>query len=346
MVNHTNRYTNSAIRVYIVGVNPATGAQCHVSAEGTLHPVSLSDNGPDGFTDYSIPLAGDGDTTLPLPHLSGRIYLALDEPLKFRAVLDGNGRPALQYPAGWVTSDPNYPVLHDCIEFSFNDTGMYCNTTMVDMFSVPLALSLRGSSQQTTGTLSDGGRDAILSALAGQDPFAPLVVPGLRVIAPGHGIESGLFPADYYDSYVDNIWSTYTGRQLRVHTGGATYSGQVSGDTLSFDGGVAPFQRPSTRDIFFCNGALSAPNDGRTGPVAAVLGAGFNRSTLLTDADQPGNDPANFYRDAVTNHYSRVIHANTVDGRAYGFPFDDVAGFASYIQDNAPSALTVTLAPF
>ncbi|MEU8351865.1 dihydroxy-acid dehydratase, partial [Streptomyces sp. NPDC048845] len=31
------------------------------------------------------------------------------------------------------------------------------------------------------------------------------------------------------------------------------------------------------RDVLFCDGNLAAPNDGTTGPVAAILGAGFNR---------------------------------------------------------------------
>lgn len=346
IVNHTNRYANGAVRLYVVGVDLATGAQSHATADGVLHPVSLSDNGSDGFTDYSIPLAADGDTTIALPRMSGRIYVAIDAPLKFKAVPDGNGNPALAYPAGWVTSDPNYPVLHDFCEFTFNDTGMYCNTTAVDMFGVPLALRLRGSADQTTGTIADGGRQAILADIAAQPSYGGLVVDDLRVIAPGHGIETGAFPAGYFDGYIGSVWSKYANEPLTVHAGSATYTGRVSGDTLAFDGGVAGFRRPSTLDVFYCAGALAAPNDGKTGPVAAVLGAGFNRSTLLASADQPTTDPGGFYGGDVTNHYARIIHAHSVDGRAYGFPFDDVAGFASYVQDTAPTDLTVTLTPF
>lgn len=36
----------------------------------------------------------------------------------------------------------------------------------------------------------------------------------------------------------------------------------------------------------------------------------------------------------------------SADGRAYGFAFDDVAGFASYIEDGAPSGFTLTLDAF
>ncbi len=121
----------------------------------------------------------------------------------------------------------------------------------------------------------------------------------------------------------------------------------MRGDRFTFDGPArVAFDKPSTRDVLFCDGALAAPNDGTTGPVAAVLGAGFNRSTLLSHPEQPTADPARFYLTELTNHYSQAMHAATEDGKAYGFAFDDVADFASYIQDTAPTALRLTLTPF
>jgi Beta-1,3-glucanase len=347
VVNNTGGYANSSIWLYVVGTDPATGNQAYVRGDGTLVDVSLSLNGSDGYADLSIPLAGSGNTGLNLPNMSGRIYFSIGDKLKFKVVTDGNGHPALQYPAGWVSSDPSYNVLHDCVEFTFNGSGMFCNTTMVDMFSIPLALTLTGAAQQTTGTLKSGGRSAIFSGIAAEPDFARLVIgDDLRVIAPGHGIDAGLFSGTYYDGYVDQVWSTYGGQDLTVSANGTSYTGRVSGGTLNFSGGPAPFAKPSTQNIFYCNGALSAPNDGVTGPVAAVLGAAFNRSTLNAYPNEPVTDPSLFYQQATTNHYSRVIHANTADGKAYGFPFDDVAGFASYIQDTAPSALTITLTAF
>ncbi len=347
VVNNTGLYPNSALRIYVVGTNLSTGAQVYLRADGALVPVSASLNGPDGYADLAIPFNAVGDTVLSLPNMSGRIYVAIGDKLKFRVVTDGNGHAALQYPAAWVTTDPSYQVLHDCMEFTFAASGMYCNTTMVDMFSVPMAITLTGAARQTTGTLVPGGRDAVFAQIAAQSAFAPLISANrLRVLAPGHGIDAGLFPAGYYDPYIDQVWSGYAGRDLRVAINGTTYTGRVSGGLLRFSGGVAPFARPTTKDVFYCNGALGAPNDGLSGPVAAQLGAAFNRSTLTDHPDQPVTDPAAFYRQPVTNHYARVIHANTVDGRAYGFPFDDVGDFASYIQDGAPTAMTLTLTPF
>lgn len=345
VVNDTGRYADGAIWMYVVGVDP-TGRQGYVRTSGTFTPCQLSDNGPDGYADLSVALSSTKNLTL--PHMSGRVYFSIGQKLRFRVVTDGAGRPALQYPAGWVSTDPNYPVMHDCVEFTFNNAGMFCNTSSVDMFSIPLAIRLAGNSTQTTGTLTSGARDRIFSAIRALPDFARLAIgsDNLRVVAPGHGINAGLFSPTYYDGYIGEVWSRYAGTDLRVSTNAGTVTGRVSGGNLFFSGGVAPFRRPTTKDVFFCDGALAAPNDGVTGPVAAVLGAAFNRSTLRDTAAQPTTDPAGFYRQPVTNHYSRLLHENTVDGKAYGFAFDDVVDFASYVQDLAPTSFTVTLTPF
>lgn len=346
IVNNSGSFANTSVRVYVVGNQD--GRQVRLTPEGTLAPISLSDNGADGFTDYSIPLSGSGETTLSLPYMSGRIYVALGDKLKIKAVADGNGNAALQYPAGWVTSDPNYTVLHDCAEFTYNAAGMFCNTTMVDMFSVPMSIGLTGAKNQTTGSLRDGGRAQAFAAVSRIPEFADLVLDDRRIVAPGHGLDSGIFAEDYFDPYIDEVWSTYTGKDLTVTTNAGTFTGRVRGDSFVFDGPASvSFDRPSTRDVLFCDGKLAAPNDGTTGPVAAVLGAGFNRSTLISDPAQPTADPAAFYRSSqITNHYSAAIHAATEEGKAYGFAFDDVADFASYIQDTAPKGARLTLTPF
>lgn len=345
VVNNSGSFGNASVHIYVVGNQD--GQQVRVTQDGTLAPISLADNGADGFTDYALTLSGSGETQLSLPYMSGRIYVSLGDKLKFKAVADGNGNAALQYPAGWVTSDPNYAVLHDCAEFTYNSSGMFCNTTMVDMFSVPMSIRLNGDKEQTTGTVRDGGRAAAFAAVKGIEDFAPLVVDDVRVIAPGHGLDAGLFAKDYFAPYIDEVWSTYTGKDLTVTTNAGEFTGRVRADKFTFDGPAAvSFDKPSTRDVLFCDGNLAAPNDGTTGPVAAVLGAGFNRSTLLSNPAQPTTSAADFYRTDLTNHYAKAVHAATEDGKAYGFAFDDVADFASYIQDTAPTAIRLTLSAF
>jgi hypothetical protein len=216
---------------------------------------------------------------------------------------------------------------------------------MVDMFSIPMALRLDGQRSQTIGTLVANGRDSIFAGIAANPDFRSLVVgDNLRVVAPGHGIDAGTFSSTYFDPYINDVWSRYTSTDLRVQIPSGVYTGRVSGGQLVFNNGVRAFARPSTKDVFYCDGALNA--GGSSGPVAAILGAAFNRSTLRDYADQPTTDPATFYRTPITNQYARVIHENTQDHKAYGFAFDDVVNLASYVEDHAPASLTLRLTPF
>jgi hypothetical protein len=48
----------------------------------------------------------------------------------------------------------------------------------------------------------------------------------------------------------------------------------------------------------------------------------------------------------VTNQYSRKIHAQMVDGKAYGFAFDDVGTHEALVHDGNPQQAFITLDPF
>lgn len=343
IVNNTGEYENGSVYVYIVGNDGSR--QCRVTPEGELKPIELSDNGSDGYTDYAIPLSGT-ETTLSLPEMSGRVYVACGDKLKFKAV-DGGQGAALAYPAAWVESDPNYPVTHDCAEFTYKGGAMYCNTTMVDMFSVPLSIGLKGAKDQTTGTLKDGARAKVFEQVGAAEGFADLVIDDKRVIAPGHGLGAGKFAEDFFDSYIDEVWSLYESKDLVVTTNAGKFTGRVSGGRFTFTGPAdVSFDKPTTKDVLFCDGALAAPNDGTTGPVAAILGAAFNRTTLAAIAEQPTTDASEFYQGDRPHAYVKAMHEATEDGKAYGFAFDDVAGFASYIEDGGASEMTLTLTPF
>lgn len=177
--------------------------------------------------------------------------------------------------------------------------------------------------------------------------FERLVVDDRRIIAPGHGLDTGVFTEDYFAPYIDEVWSTYTGKDLTVTTNAGTFTERVRGEQFVFSSPAsASFAKPSTRDVLFCDGELVAPNDGTTSPVAAIPGAGFNRSTLISAPTQPTTDPAASYATEPTNHSSKAIHAATEDGKAYGFAFDDLADFASYVQDHAPTGFRLELTPF
>jgi hypothetical protein len=349
VLNDTRRFRDDEVWVHVVGTDLVSGRQVWVTRDGEARPIALEDNAGAGPAAYGTRLS-----ELPvvaLPRMSGRIYVSIGAPIPFR-VVGTPGGVGLQHPAGWVESDPSFRLLHDFAELTNGDTGLWCNTTMVDMFSVPLQLQVDGTGTQATGAVTDGGRARAFGALAALPAWSGLVVDDLRVVAPGHGADADRFAPDHLDASIAACWDRYRTHDLVVTTDAGTAVGRVEapGGALTFhrDGvAIARIARPTTRDVLFCNGALAAPNDGVTGPIAAVLGAALNRSTLLDHPDQPTTDPATFHPDGVaTNDYVRTLHEITSDGRAYAFPFDDVADHAPLLHDPTPSALTLTLTPF
>jgi hypothetical protein len=136
-------------------------------------------------------------------------------------------------------------------------------------------------------------------------------------------------------------WGTVTG-QVSTSQGG--------GGLLTFDG-VGSFAQPAAADIFSCDSGPFNPAGMSDEMLAIVprLAAAFNRSTLLIDSDQPdGENPADYYTSSPTNHYARIVHATTLDGLGYAFPFDDVAPDGGVNQSGpvvsaSPASMTVTV---
>lgn len=175
----------------------------------------------------------------------------------------------------------------------------------------------------------------------------------LRALSPLYGVETGALPASVMDDYINRVWDKYTGTDLIVtpftDRPDVRYTGRVSGGVLRFRDGsgneVTAFQKPDASSVFGCHRLLDAPNDQVRGPISRTLCAGFNRTTLLTNLNQPDRSAAGFYQDPVTNHYARIVHAHMADGKAYAFAFDDVGAHESLVHDGDPRGASLTLDP-
>ena len=55
------------------------------------------------------------------------------------------------------------------------------------------------------------------------------------------------------------------------------------------------------------------------------------------------SDPANFYLAAPANYYAEFWHQNAINGRQYGFPYDDDAGQSSDISLTNPQYAVVAV---
>lgn len=354
-----NSGRNDAVYLYVLGTNLTTGRLGWADANGAFHQWAAGSIPPSPAPDVSIAGPANGQTkTIQIPKLSGRVYLSLGAKIRFFLTPTG-----LVQPAPWNPSDVNRDVLFDWSEYTLNDAGLWINSSQVDMFSVPHAVGVKNTAGavKNTGNLIANGRNSVFDALAGQPGgWGNLIYTRpsdglrLRALAPGKGIDAGRLSPTIMDSYVTRSWDFYRTRTLTVipfaNEPNTRFFGRTAGNAMVFTNTsgqtVATFQKPSTANVFGCDGALHAPNDLVVGPIARTLCAALNRSTLAGITTQPSLNPAQFYLDPVTNHYSRKIHARMVDGKAYGFAFDDVGGFESLVHDADPNTAYITLTPF
>ncbi|MFD6971079.1 glycoside hydrolase family 64 protein [Streptomyces sp. NPDC059949] len=351
-----NSGRSEPVYVYNLGTQLTTGRQGWADANGTFHPWPVGGNPPTPAPDAAIAGPANGQTkTIRMPKFSGRVYFSIGQKIVFKLTTGGLVQPAVQNP-----SDPNRDILFNWSEYTLNDAGLWINSTQVDMFSAPYAVGVKAAdgTVRNTGRLKPGGYNAVFSRLrsagwGGLIHNRPDGTP-LRALSPGHGIEAGAIPAGVMNDYVNRVWNKYSSSTLTVtpfaNQPNTKYHGRVSGNVMHFTNSagavVTSFQKPDSDSIFGCYKLLDAPNDLVRGPISRTLCAGFNRSTLLTNPAQPDANNAGFYRDAVTNHYSRIIHEQMADGKAYGFAFDDVGAHESLVHDGNPQEAFMTLEPF
>ncbi|WP_406131075.1 glycoside hydrolase family 64 protein [Streptomyces sp. NBC_00989] len=355
ITNNSGR--GDAVYVYNLGTNLTTGQQGWADAAGTFHAWPAGGNPPTPAPDASIagPAAGQS-STIRIPKFSGRIYFSYGQKLVFKLTTGGLVQPAVQNP-----TDPNRNILFNWSEYTLNDSGLWINSTQVDMFSAPYAVGVQRSDGSTasTGHLKSGGYTGFFNALRGQPGgWANLIQTRsdgtvLRALSPTYGIETGALPSTVMDDYINRVWSKYASSTLTVtpfaNQPNTKYFGRVSGNVMNFTNSsgavVTTFQKPDAASIFGCYKYLDAPNDLVRGPISRTLCAGFNRSTLLVNPNQPDTTTANFYVDTVTNQYARKIHAQMADGKAYAFAFDDVGAQESLVNDGNPQQAYLTLDP-
>ncbi len=354
--NDTGRGDN--VFLYVLGVNLTTGKLGYVNAAGAFTAWSGGASTPVPAPDVSIPGPGNGaSTTLELPkNLSGRLYMSFGKKLDFRLTTDG-----LVQPAPWAGGDPNHDILFDWSEFTLNDSGLWLNSSQVDMFAVPHIVSVTGGDGATskTGQVKAGGRRRVIDTVKASPDFAKSVVARadgtvLRVLAPGKAADAGLMSPTYLDSYITSAWNAYASKTLTVvpftDQPNQKFLGRTTGNVMNFTDNsgktVASFTKPSTANVWGCDGALGAPNDLIVGPIARTLCAAMTRTTLGRLDTQPSGTAADFYQGNPANLYAKVIHDNMVDGKAYAFAFDDVQNQESLVHSGDPRTAGITMTAF
>jgi hypothetical protein len=357
-----NQTTSNTVYAYVTGLAlQQNNALFLLQSDGESYyfPTQPPSIGSPLTQNCAIALGNPGSTrTITIPQIAGgRIWFSIGSPLTFLL----NPGPALVEPSVTNPSDSNINTSWGFCELTFSSAGLYANISYVDFVGLPISLSLTNSSgaTQSVAGLPQSGLNTICSGLISQtasdgQPWSSLIVRGpsgqnLRVLSPNNGIVMNpLMFAGYFEPYVAQTWSKYTGTPLTVDTqaGFGKVSGQVPNNLLTFGG--EEFTRPTTADIFNCStGPFATGSDAERNVIIPRLASAFNRSTLLMTDIFPA-PLEDYYQNPITNHYSRIVHAANLDGRGYAFPYDDVAPAggpdqSGEVNDPNPSLLTVAV---
>ncbi|HWS39321.1 MAG TPA: beta-1,3-glucanase family protein [Actinoplanes sp.] len=358
VTNNSGR--SDAVYLYVLGTDIRSGRLGYVNAAGQFFNWPAGGNPPTPAPDVSIPgPANGGSVSVRFPRfISARLYFSLGRRIDFRLTPDG-----LVQPAPWAAGDPNRDTLFDWSEFTYNDDGLWLNSSQVDMLAMPHAVAVTGSDGRTirSGDPVSNGRENIISQIRANADFARSVYTRsdgtvLRVLAPGKAAGAGLMNPNYLDSYITTAWNSYTSRTLtvvpRVAEPNRRFFGRTSGNNMIFTDSagaqVLTVAKPTSANVWGCDGVFNAPN---VPPfiepeIKRTLCTALNRGTLGTSTQEPVLDAAQFYRNSAPNHYSRIMHANMADGKAYGFAYDDVGGFESLVHSGDPRSAAIIISPF
>jgi len=229
------------------------------------------------------------------------------------------------YLCGAATScagDPTKSPYYDFIEHTIGATQYNGNTTRVDAFGIKIAIRLHCADgyEATVGedyqTFQEDRTATFQKFLAEvSPPFQALARPPhapYRIVEPGaEGFKTGGPYANYYDSFVDTMWAN---NGLTMAKPGPNGSGLSSYPDLS----AAIFRHVGdTAGSFTPDGKL------------------MNKSLWA--------DPAAFYRTAPCDDYAAFWHRHALGGKAYGFPYDDVGSYSSYISHANPQYMLVAI---
>jgi len=347
--NNTNgAYSNSQIYVNIIGKN-RDGQFCTISPNGTMTPCVSGQNA----SPYFYALSSFNGFQIPTYVSSGRLYFSMGSPLNIPFNTAADGTVGIAYPNIENPSDSSYNKYFDWAEFAVVNGEIWINTTQVDMFGVPYTIELfTGSSTKYSSFAKVGiteSRASIFSAFQKEVPaefksLATVQAP-YRIVAPIHGsFRTGQANGTYFNSYIDSIWSQYSTSNFVLTVPQGTFTGRVSGTQMNFtrpgDATIYRVNKPTSEEVWGGAGALATGNEIEK-VLQAQICAAFHRHVMGNAANL--NNPSTYYQTGPADYFSKFFHAHSLNGKAYGFCYDDVNDQSSTIHGISPRGAIISI---
>ena len=199
---------------------------------------------------------------------------------------------------------------YDFIEFTVGSGFINVDTTRVDRFGLKLALLVHGhnGSTQEVGENYATFRESRAATFRRFKAFVPGDFKELATINAPYGIPS---PGNDPSFQPGGKYAGYFTKYAAAHG--------AKGDT--------------TAQVFGCGGTLSS-----NPPLCAAL----NRHVAQLPVSRQSN-PGNFYKAAPADYYAAFWHQNAINGKQYGFPYDDDANQSSDISVAHPEYMIIAV---
>jgi hypothetical protein len=246
--------------------------------------------------------------------MDGRNYKTLAEGKVIPAATRAAARLYVRIKTPKTDKDPG-ETFDDFLEYNLSPNGIYINTTQVDGLVMPLTIEVVDAAGKSVKAGISESQAALLQAFKRETPEEFWsCLKGKAIVAPGSAdFRPGGANADYFKAYIDEVWAKYA-TETKTPTG---WTGKVVDEVLTFTSpdGRNTFKcdrKPTTLEIFACVGVL-----GNNPKFSGCI----NRHVLGDPAAWA--NPDGFYATSPCNYYSKFMHNHTINGKAYGFPYDD-----------------------
>ncbi|MDD7886343.1 beta-1,3-glucanase family protein [Flavivirga sp. 57AJ16] len=365
-ITNKSIYPDNEVFVAIVGitdghvwVDAVTGQvnRMDPSNNTVSGPIIDGNQGPGGNGKYANcfrRLSDIPNKTINIPKIAGcRIMISFKSQL-YLYFFGHSGDPS-GYAAPNLANptDPNQGIKFELVELTFNDIGLWCNTSRVDSYQYPIGLEIWGDNfYKKVGELK--AHEDIISQWQATAPneFKSLLNTEEGSIHFPTKVET--FPKNFMDGYINAIWSKYTNQELAFTSDAGTWRGSVQGGnqfvfTRDSDGQIGRIPgKPTTIQAMEGSGVM-ASGEQWDKVVQSQMVAAITRHALDLNVPsgvlQDFGDTSKYYQTWPYNWYSKFFHQTDIsfESQTYTFAYDDVYNQSATIHTPNPQNIKITL---
>ena len=399
---NNSEYEDSEIYIGLVGkINPTGDVWMNMS-DSSMQVMSADDNtvaGPEWSTpstwlypDIFTKLSDITNNTIQIPQglFACRIFISFESPMYLHFHETGGYAGANLN----SDSDPNDGIRWEIVELTWGDSGLWTNTSRVDAYQYPMGLEVNGFTGGVTGAnYTEYYNDAVNGSGTPQFKKIGELLSHYDILAKWnekvsepywvaktiktHSLDGNPiieqpskvseFPKDILDTYIDDIWETYSNNDLNINIGDrGHWVGRVnSQDQFIFtdagNGAVGIiYSKPTSVNAIEGSGSLAyTPNDAANpdeiqqyhddlmiqAQVAAAISRHAIYTNIIDNTIQLTHDDSRFFQIAPYNEYVSFFHNDEIsfESQTYAFAYDDVGDHSSTIQSTFPTDVKVII---